>query len=106
MPQVGPFTWVSAWQVRHLGGDRTTLGFLPGFLLLLLPLVVLRCLRAIPRDRSCAARRMRCGRANACGARPSLMVAIFGAAGSLSFGAAALGFHRARRRLLARGDAG
>ncbi len=42
--QVGPSAWAAAWQVRHWGSDSTTLGFLPGFALLLLPLVILRCL--------------------------------------------------------------
>ena len=46
--QVGPAAWAAAWQVRHLGSDSVTLGFLPGFALLLLPLVILRCLPRRP----------------------------------------------------------
>ena len=42
--QVGPSAWVAAWQHRYLGSDSATIGFLPGFGLLLLPLLVARCL--------------------------------------------------------------
>ena len=42
--QIGLSAWAAAWQVRHWGSDSTTLGFLPGFALLLLPLLILRCL--------------------------------------------------------------
>ena len=46
--QVGPAAWAAAWQVRHLGSDSITLGFLPGFALLLPPLIILRCLPRRP----------------------------------------------------------
>ena len=46
--QVGPSAWAAAWQVRHLGSDSMTLGFVPGYALLLLPLVILRCLPRRP----------------------------------------------------------
>ena len=46
--QVGPTAWVAAWQHRHLGSDSVTISFLPGFGLLLLPLLVTRCLKRRP----------------------------------------------------------
>ncbi len=40
--QVGPSGWASAWQVRHWGYDNPMLSFLPGFVVLAIPLVVLQ----------------------------------------------------------------
>ncbi len=40
--QVGPSGWASGWQVRHWGYDNPVLSFLPGFVVLAIPLVVLQ----------------------------------------------------------------
>ena len=42
--QIGPSAWVAAWQVRHWGFDNVLGSFLPGFAVLLLPVVVLAIL--------------------------------------------------------------
>ncbi len=51
--QVGPSGWASAWQVRHWGYDNPVLSFLPGFVVLAIPVVVLqvtsRRARPLPR---------------------------------------------------------
>lgn len=39
---------MAAWQHRHGGSDSATISFLPGFGLLLLPLIVSRCLKRRP----------------------------------------------------------
>ncbi len=44
MTQTGPSAWVAAWQVRRWGSDNVLGSFLPGFIVLLLPLVVVACL--------------------------------------------------------------
>ncbi len=58
--QVGPFAWMAAWQVRSRGTDDLVLAFLPGFALLVAPLVVLRLLPRQP------------GRPFLCGAQDAL----------------------------------
>lgn len=46
--QVGPAAWMAAWQHRHGGSDSVTISFLPGFFLLLLPLLVARRMKRRP----------------------------------------------------------
>ena len=45
---VGPYAWAAAWQVRHWGGDNVLLSFLPGFVALAAPLVLLQLLPRRP----------------------------------------------------------
>ena len=40
--QVGPYAWVAAWQARHWGWNSVLLSFLPGFVLLALPVTILQ----------------------------------------------------------------
>ena len=40
--QVGPSAWMAAWQVQHWGGDNPIVSFLPGFIVLAAPLLILR----------------------------------------------------------------
>ncbi len=42
--QVGPSAWMAAWQVRHWGSDNPIVSFLPGFVVLAAPLLVLNLL--------------------------------------------------------------
>jgi|GEM_PF-3731799 len=46
--QVGPYAWAQSWQVRHLGSDSATMSFLPGFGILLVPMLVLALLPRRP----------------------------------------------------------
>ncbi len=42
--QVGPSAWVAAWQVRHWGSDNSIASFLPGFIVLAAPMLMLNLL--------------------------------------------------------------
>lgn len=42
--QTGPYAWMARWEVRHLGANSVMGSFLPGFGVLLLPLLILACL--------------------------------------------------------------
>ncbi len=44
MTQTGPSAWAAAWQVRNWGSDNVLGSFLPGFAILLLPLIIVACL--------------------------------------------------------------
>lgn len=46
--QVGPYAWAQSWQVRHLGADSAIMSFLPGFAILLLPMLILGLLPRRP----------------------------------------------------------
>lgn len=46
--QAGPYAWAQSWQVRHLGADSAIMNFLPGFAILLLPMLVLALLPRRP----------------------------------------------------------
>ena len=39
--QVGPSAWMAAWQVRHWGSDNPIVSFLPGFMVLAAPVLIL-----------------------------------------------------------------
>ena len=39
--QVGPSAWMAAWQVQHWGGDNPVVSFLPGFIVLAAPVLIL-----------------------------------------------------------------
>ena len=45
--QVGPSAWMAAWQVQHWGDDNPVVSFLPGFIVLAAPVLIL-CL--LPRQ--------------------------------------------------------